>query len=43
MPTSSLRAAHLGMIALLGVAAETASEMVVYLDRAWSEARAKGD
>jgi Cu(I)/Ag(I) efflux system membrane protein CusA/SilA len=30
------------MIALLGVAAETASVMVVYLDDAWNEGRAAG-
>jgi copper/silver efflux system protein len=32
-------AVWVGMIALLGVAAETASVMVVYLDEAWNEAR----
>jgi Cu(I)/Ag(I) efflux system membrane protein CusA/SilA len=30
------------MIALLGVAAETTSVMVVYLDQAWAEGRASG-
>jgi Cu(I)/Ag(I) efflux system membrane protein CusA/SilA len=35
-------AVWVGMIALLGVAAETASVMVVYLDEAWSQGRAKG-
>jgi Cu(I)/Ag(I) efflux system membrane protein CusA/SilA len=35
-------AVWVGMIALLGVAAETASVMVVYLDDAWNEGRAKG-
>ncbi len=35
-------AVWVGLIALLGVAAETASVMVVYLDEAWSEGRAKG-
>jgi copper/silver efflux system protein len=35
-------AVWVGMIALLGVAAETTSVMVVYLDQAWSEGRAKG-
>jgi Cu(I)/Ag(I) efflux system membrane protein CusA/SilA len=35
-------AVWVGMIALLGVAAETASVMVVYLDEAWNEGRAKG-
>ena len=35
-------AVWVGMIALLGVAAETASVMVVYLDDAWSEGRQKG-
>jgi Cu(I)/Ag(I) efflux system membrane protein CusA/SilA len=35
-------AVWVGMIALLGVAAETASVMVVYLDEAWSEGRARG-
>jgi Cu(I)/Ag(I) efflux system membrane protein CusA/SilA len=35
-------AVWVGMIALLGVAAETASVMVVYLDQAWNEGRAKG-
>jgi copper/silver efflux system protein len=35
-------AVWVGMIALLGVAAETASVMVVYLDDAWREGRAKG-
>jgi copper/silver efflux system protein len=33
-------AVWVGMIALLGVAAETASVMVVYLDDAWNEGRA---
>ena len=35
-------AVWVGMIALLGVAAETASVMVVYLDEAWNEGRTKG-
>lgn len=35
-------AVWVGMIALLGVAAETASVMVVYLDDAWNEGRSKG-
>jgi copper/silver efflux system protein len=35
-------AVWVGMIALLGVAAETASVMVVYLDEAWNEGRAGG-
>jgi Cu(I)/Ag(I) efflux system membrane protein CusA/SilA len=35
-------AVWVGMIALLGVAAETASVMVVYLDDAWNEGRARG-
>lgn len=35
-------AVWVGMIALLGVAAETASVMVVYLDEAWLEGRANG-
>jgi copper/silver efflux system protein len=35
-------AVWVGMIALLGVAAETASVMVVYLDEAWKEAVASG-
>jgi Cu(I)/Ag(I) efflux system membrane protein CusA/SilA len=35
-------AVWVGMIALLGVAAETASVMVVYLDEAWAEGRANG-
>jgi Cu(I)/Ag(I) efflux system membrane protein CusA/SilA len=35
-------AVWVGMIALLGVAAETASVMVVYLDEAWVAGRAKG-
>ena len=35
-------AVWVGMIALLGVAAETASVMVVYLDEAWIAGRAKG-
>jgi Cu(I)/Ag(I) efflux system membrane protein CusA/SilA len=35
-------AGWVGMIALLGVAAETASVMVVYLDDAWNEGRAAG-
>ena len=35
-------AVWVGMIALLGVAAETASVMVVYLDEAWNEGRSKG-
>jgi Cu(I)/Ag(I) efflux system membrane protein CusA/SilA len=35
-------AVWVGMIALLGVAAETASVMVVYLDEAWSAGRANG-
>jgi Cu(I)/Ag(I) efflux system membrane protein CusA/SilA len=35
-------AVWVGMIALLGVAAETTSVMVVYLDRAWQEGRASG-
>src|SRR6185503_7248880 len=35
-------AVWVGMIALLGVAAETASVMVVYLDEAWNEGRADG-
>jgi Cu(I)/Ag(I) efflux system membrane protein CusA/SilA len=35
-------AVWVGMIALLGVAAETASVMVVYLDDAWKGGRAKG-
>ena len=35
-------AVWVGMIALLGVAAETASVMVVYLDEAWEKARAEG-
>ncbi len=35
-------AVWVGMIALLGVAAETASVMVVYLDDAWNEGRGNG-
>jgi Cu(I)/Ag(I) efflux system membrane protein CusA/SilA len=35
-------AVWVGMIALLGVAAETASVMVVYLDDAWNEGRRTG-
>ncbi len=35
-------AVWVGMIALLGVAAETASVMVVYLDDAWNEGRKAG-
>lgn len=35
-------AVWVGMIALLGVAAETASVMVVYLDDAWAEGRRSG-
>jgi Cu(I)/Ag(I) efflux system membrane protein CusA/SilA len=35
-------AVWVGMIALLGVAAETASVMVVYLDEAWQSGRAAG-
>jgi Cu(I)/Ag(I) efflux system membrane protein CusA/SilA len=35
-------AVWVGMIALLGVASETASVMVVYLDDAWREGRASG-
>lgn len=35
-------AVWVGMIALLGVAAETASVMVVYLDNAWNAGRANG-
>jgi copper/silver efflux system protein len=35
-------AVWVGMIALLGVAAETTSVMVVYLDEAWAEGRASG-
>jgi len=35
-------AVWVGMIALLGVAAETASVMVVYLDEAWAEGRRNG-
>lgn len=35
-------AVWVGMIALLGVAAETASVMVVYLDEAWNEGRRSG-
>jgi len=35
-------AVWVGMIALLGVAAETASVMVVYLDEAWQQGRADG-
>jgi Cu(I)/Ag(I) efflux system membrane protein CusA/SilA len=35
-------AVWVGVIALLGVAAETASVMVVYLDEAWESARAAG-
>jgi copper/silver efflux system protein len=35
-------AVWVGMIALLGVAAETASMMVVYLDEGWSEAQRAG-
>ncbi|HVE82591.1 MAG TPA: CusA/CzcA family heavy metal efflux RND transporter, partial [Myxococcales bacterium] len=35
-------AVWVGMIALLGVAAETASVMVVYLDEAWADGRARG-
>jgi copper/silver efflux system protein len=35
-------AVWVGMIALLGVAAETTSVMVVYLDQAWTEGRASG-
>jgi Cu(I)/Ag(I) efflux system membrane protein CusA/SilA len=35
-------AVWVGMIALLGVAAETASVMVVYLDQAWHEGQASG-
>ncbi len=36
-------AVWVGMIALLGVAAETTSVMVVYLDQAWKEGRANGN
>lgn len=35
-------AVWVGLIALLGVAAETTSVMVVYLDQAWKEGRATG-
>jgi Cu(I)/Ag(I) efflux system membrane protein CusA/SilA len=35
-------AVWVGMIALLGVASETASVMVVYLDDAWADGRARG-
>jgi Cu(I)/Ag(I) efflux system membrane protein CusA/SilA len=35
-------AVWVGMIALLGVAAETASVMVVYLDNAWNDGRKSG-
>jgi Cu(I)/Ag(I) efflux system membrane protein CusA/SilA len=35
-------AVWVGMIALLGVAAETASVMVVYLDQAWKQGRESG-
>lgn len=35
-------AVWVGMIALLGVAAETASVMVVYLEQAWNEGRTSG-
>jgi len=35
-------AVWVGMIALLGVAAETTSVMVVYLDEAWKEGRSSG-
>jgi Cu(I)/Ag(I) efflux system membrane protein CusA/SilA len=35
-------AVWVGMIALLGVAAETASVMVVYLDEAWKKGREDG-
>ncbi|MBL8992909.1 MAG: efflux RND transporter permease subunit [Spirochaetia bacterium] len=35
-------AVWVGMIALLGVASETASVMVVYLDNAWNEGRSNG-
>ena len=35
-------AVWVGMIALLGVAAETTSVMIVYLDQAWKEGRASG-
>jgi Cu(I)/Ag(I) efflux system membrane protein CusA/SilA len=35
-------AVWVGMIALLGVAAETTSVMVVYLDQVWKEGRASG-
>jgi Cu(I)/Ag(I) efflux system membrane protein CusA/SilA len=35
-------AVWVGMIALLGVAAETASVMVVYLDEAWTAGRESG-
>jgi Cu(I)/Ag(I) efflux system membrane protein CusA/SilA len=35
-------AVWVGMIALLGVAAETASVMVVYLDQAWQQGQANG-
>jgi len=35
-------AVWVGMIALLGVAAETTSIMVVYLDEAWNDGRASG-
>jgi copper/silver efflux system protein len=35
-------AVWVGMIALFGVAAETTSVMVVYLDEAWAEGRASG-
>lgn len=35
-------AVWVGVIALLGIAAETASVMVVYLDEAWKEGRASG-
>ena len=35
-------AVWVGMIALLGVAAETTSVMVVYLDEAWKEGRSNG-
>lgn len=41
-PANTSIAVWVGMIALLGVAAETASVMVVYLDEAWKEGRRSG-
>jgi Cu(I)/Ag(I) efflux system membrane protein CusA/SilA len=41
-PFNTSIAVWVGMIALLGVAAETASVMVVYLEDAWNDGRASG-